>query len=902
MSQTVITSAFEQLKAQEAANGGVVILDEFVFANVPDLNITDPIDRGEGLPDAALIVHRQAVGKTGMVNNNAVVYSVVMGADVGDFEFNWIGLVNKANNVVAMIVHAPTQKKIKTATGQQGNVLTRSFLMEYNGASEQTQIITPADTWQIDFTARLNGVDERIRCENMDIYGEASFFGDGFLVSKAGSQYVVKKGVGYVAGVRAELLFDQTITVSQKPVKVWVDVAWKGTLTSVWASAVKLTVAETLENYTDNDEQHYVCAIAEINADGSVQDHRSSGVGQGHGIIDELNKKQPLDDTLTTIAALTTEKDKVIYFSGLDTAELTDFTEVGRDIVGSESVQDLLRYIGLSSSSGLASIGQCPNIQELRKLKLSYAGQQIFLKEHSTGQNSGGGIWYCHSLVNDGDYVDDNGCQIITDHGQVFRRKDLKVICSDLFGLVHGGDYIACLRNMYKASRTFCIEEVLIARLPYGQYYVADTYADGSNGFVADESDGMNFHVKGLGVGHNGPLIYHKGNGILMRIKRDHNNSKYFWVTGGFECLRVQGRNDTLDGNNTYTSATAFQASDMWGALFKDLFIGGYDNNTGGAAISLYNDTAWTEKTRFDNVMIRGSVVGLKLHKNKATGSTATDSFFSLTGSIDMNAGVPNPCTYLRIGDGTSAGNCILYGHDLIIRGWMSRSSWHTGIDVTDYSKCVSGKFTFIWDGYGISTDATSEVLHIIRVRGASAKFDCVVTNLSEQGAAANLSLLQLIWNSCMYTQEVTSVDASLNIAFPFIRPKGLRMTFSGQFTVSEQLSGKVFSLNYLLPNQRLCVRLYSWLGDKYQPQVSEWNVIARGTDFPCVVVPLANQGVNTFQQNETLGSTTLTLTNGQSNNGVNYSENSGRKMQIVLPANSSATKNMSYKVEIEVL
>ncbi|WP_256765811.1 phage tail-collar fiber domain-containing protein, partial [Klebsiella quasipneumoniae] len=182
MSQTVITSAFEQLKAQEAANGGVVILDEFVFANIPNLDITSPIDRGEGLPEEAMIVHRQAVGKTGMVNNNAVVYSVVMGADVGDFEFNWVGLVNKANNVVAMIVHAPMQKKIKTATGQQGNVLTRSFLMEYNGASEQTQIITPADTWQIDFTARLGGVDERIRCENIDIYGEASFFGDGFLV------------------------------------------------------------------------------------------------------------------------------------------------------------------------------------------------------------------------------------------------------------------------------------------------------------------------------------------------------------------------------------------------------------------------------------------------------------------------------------------------------------------------------------------------------------------------------------------------------------------------------------------------------------------------------------------------------------------------------------------------
>ncbi|HBM3076841.1 TPA: phage tail protein [Klebsiella oxytoca] len=356
MSQTVITSAFEQLKAQEAANGGVVILDEFVFANVPDLNITDPIDRGEGLPDAALIVHRQAVGKTGMVNNNAVVYSVVMGADVGDFEFNWVGLVNKANNVVAMIVHAPTQKKIKTATGQQGNVLTRSFLMEYNGASEQTQIITPADTWQIDFTARLNGVDERIRCENMDIYGEASFLGDGFLVSKIGSQYVVKKGVGYVAGVRAELLFDQNITVSQKPVKVWADVAWKGTLTSVWASAVKLTVAETLENYTDNDEQHYVFALAEIKADGTIIDYRPAGIGSGAGLIDELNKKQPLDNILTALAELKRDKNEIPFFTAPDSMETTGLTSFGRNILEKETAEDVLSVLGLRAIGGASNV------------------------------------------------------------------------------------------------------------------------------------------------------------------------------------------------------------------------------------------------------------------------------------------------------------------------------------------------------------------------------------------------------------------------------------------------------------------------------------------------------------------------------------------------------------------
>lgn len=83
-----------------------------------------------------------------------------------------------------------------------------------------------------------------------------------------------------------------------------------------------------------------------------------------------------------------------------------------------------------------------------------------------------------------------------------------------------------------------------------------------------------------------------------------------------------------------------------------------------------------------------------------------------------MNAGVPNPCSYVRVGDGTEKGKCSMYSAQFTIRGWMSRSSWHTGIDIMDYS-CVTGKMTFIWDGYGMASEATTEVLHIIRARGA---------------------------------------------------------------------------------------------------------------------------------------------------------------------------------------
>lgn len=175
MSQTVITTAFEQWKARQAETGEPVLLDEFIFANVPGLDPAKPVDRSEGIPPQAQIVHRQAVTRKGVVNQNAVVHSVVLGADTGDFTFNWIGLTNSATGTLAMIVHAPAQQKLKTREGQQGNVLTRSFLMEYSGAQQETGISTPAETWQIDFTARMGAMDERQRLENTDIYGPAAF-------------------------------------------------------------------------------------------------------------------------------------------------------------------------------------------------------------------------------------------------------------------------------------------------------------------------------------------------------------------------------------------------------------------------------------------------------------------------------------------------------------------------------------------------------------------------------------------------------------------------------------------------------------------------------------------------------------------------------------------------------
>ncbi|WP_233594538.1 phage tail-collar fiber domain-containing protein [Citrobacter freundii] len=292
MSQAVITKVFTEWKAQQAINNQPVTLDEFIFAYIPGLDTDKPIDNTETMPAADKIVDRLPVSKTGVVNENSVVYSVTLGADVGDYDFNWIGLANKASSTLAMIIHAPTQRKIKNANGQQGNVLVRSMLMEYSGAREATEITTPAETWQIDFTARLAAMDERQRRENIDLYGAAAFFDSGYLVAKTGNQFFVTKGAGYVAGLRAELPSDLNINASAKPTKIWLDVSWTGTLTSEWAVQSKITVVADLADYVLGGVQHYVFAVASIDAAGNITDLRPKGTLNDQAASDALKKHE----------------------------------------------------------------------------------------------------------------------------------------------------------------------------------------------------------------------------------------------------------------------------------------------------------------------------------------------------------------------------------------------------------------------------------------------------------------------------------------------------------------------------------------------------------------------------------------------------------------------------------
>lgn len=280
MPQTTTTLAFERYKAQEAAGGRRVVLDEFVFASIPGLDVAQLPSPSEGLPDEQYIVHRQSVDRGGMVNDSTVVYTVTLPSTTGNFTFNWMALINHESGTPAVITYLYPQQKIKNADGVQGNVLTYSELMRYRGASALTGITTPASTWQIDFTARLHGMDEATRAVALDIYGQALFFGDAFKVTATDTpgRAELAPGAAYLRGLRTELDGVATLTFETgKEQTICLDSALTGSLTGENRTTFTLISHETAD-YTDSlGFRHYVEPIARIAADGTITDLRAIG-------------------------------------------------------------------------------------------------------------------------------------------------------------------------------------------------------------------------------------------------------------------------------------------------------------------------------------------------------------------------------------------------------------------------------------------------------------------------------------------------------------------------------------------------------------------------------------------------------------------------------------------------
>lgn len=300
MPQTTVTSAFNRYKAQEAAGGRRVVLDEFVFANIPGLDAGNPPPDSEGMPDEEYIVYRQNIDRGGMVNADTVVYTVTLPSTAGNFTFNWMALINSESGTPAVITYLSPQQKIKNEDGVQGNVLTYSEYMRYTGASTLTGITTPVSTWQIDFTARLHGMDEATRSVALDLYGSALFFDDGFKLTATATPGLAEltPGTAYLRGLRVALDNVATLTFETgKEQVISLDSVLSGSLTGENRTTFTLINHET-EDYTDSlGFRHYVEPVARIAQDGAITDLRRTGSPVNERLDGEfLSRKENLAD------------------------------------------------------------------------------------------------------------------------------------------------------------------------------------------------------------------------------------------------------------------------------------------------------------------------------------------------------------------------------------------------------------------------------------------------------------------------------------------------------------------------------------------------------------------------------------------------------------------------------
>ena len=277
MSQTVIPLQFEQYLQEKINAGYGPDMNEMIFAYIPGLDLAAPIDRATGLPDPSTWVHQQDIDQEGKVGESAIAYSVVIPSSTPEFTFNAIYLHDKnVPNSCGVIVHKISETK------EDGMSSTKSLLQAYSGAAALTGITVDAATWQIDYQARLSGIDEDHRLSCLDSYGEVAFI-DGFKVTKQGTanQYLVTAGVAYIGGLRAITEDDISQVVTTKPSAIYIDVYRDGSALSSYINNVAVfTSAVNVTNYIDEQgKKHFVAKVAEINADGSVADNTSINAG-----------------------------------------------------------------------------------------------------------------------------------------------------------------------------------------------------------------------------------------------------------------------------------------------------------------------------------------------------------------------------------------------------------------------------------------------------------------------------------------------------------------------------------------------------------------------------------------------------------------------------------------------
>ena len=152
MSTLKITTAGINYKDAVFAGTEIQNITKFVFANVPDLLATDPIDDNAVVP-TAYVTHEQPIELVSKLDDNAVVLSVALGHEIGDFDFNWYGAIAELDDeteVLIAVVHTTLQNKTQTIGNNVGNYMVKSIIWRSNAIADSLNVSLSTLPWQVD--------------------------------------------------------------------------------------------------------------------------------------------------------------------------------------------------------------------------------------------------------------------------------------------------------------------------------------------------------------------------------------------------------------------------------------------------------------------------------------------------------------------------------------------------------------------------------------------------------------------------------------------------------------------------------------------------------------------------------------------------------------------------------
>ena len=346
-----ITLAGESQIALKQSQKKPLIISKFIFANVPGLDPVAPLDLAAGKPPAGQIVHVYTVPEenAGYVNPNQVVYSAQLGSDIGDWDFNWVGLEDD-DGVLFAVSSVPLQQKRKNIPPLQiGNNVTRNFLVAFDGALELTGITIDASTWQHDFTVRLAGIDERERLSNRNLYGRACFFGGSLTFEKAATAFQIRPGTAYIEGIRVALGEPLAVSGVVPVGKVWLDVCLERQLNDRVASW-KVVYGDQAD-YTDvAGARHYCVPIADFVSSTNIVDLRLAEPISG-ALIQYLAARN--GDYPDLRARATTKED--VDLGNLPNAKSDDPTTNSSEILATTAALNKLQQQVGDSMTGMVS-------------------------------------------------------------------------------------------------------------------------------------------------------------------------------------------------------------------------------------------------------------------------------------------------------------------------------------------------------------------------------------------------------------------------------------------------------------------------------------------------------------------------------------------------------------------